>query len=102
GDTQICVNLEGHGRETWEDTSDLSRSVGWYTSLFPVSLIRAKGLSDTIKHTKEQLRSVPNKGIGYGAFKYYGNPQAQTELQQQSMGQIEFNYLGQTDNTFEK
>ncbi|MBQ4844782.1 non-ribosomal peptide synthase/polyketide synthase [Pseudoalteromonas sp. MMG005] len=101
-DTHICVNLEGHGRETWEDTSDLSRSVGWYTSLFPVSLTRAKALSGTIKNTKEQLRSVPNKGIGYGAFKYYGSPQEQAELQQQPMGQIEFNYLGQTDNTFEK
>ncbi|MCF2908659.1 amino acid adenylation domain-containing protein [Pseudoalteromonas sp. DL2-H2.2] len=99
GQQEAVINLEGHGREPWDAHTDLSRSVGWFTTLYPVHLTRLNALSETIKHTKEHLRSVPNKGIGYGALKYFGESQAQATLAAQPLGQIEFNYLGQLDNT---
>ncbi|TMP36453.1 non-ribosomal peptide synthase/polyketide synthase [Pseudoalteromonas rubra] len=99
GQAECLINLEGHGREPWDLDTDLSRTVGWFTSLYPVQLTRHATLSDTLKHNKEQLRTVPNKGIGYGALKYYGDAQTQSCLAAQSLGQIEFNYLGQLDNT---
>ncbi|ALU43405.1 non-ribosomal peptide synthetase [Pseudoalteromonas rubra] len=98
GQAECLINLEGHGREPWDLRTDLSRTVGWFTSLYPVQLTRKDTLSETLKYNKEQLRTVPNKGIGYGALKYYGDAQTQASLANQPVGQIEFNYLGQLDN----
>ena len=99
GQTEYCINLEGHGREAWDNDTDLSRTVGWFTSLFPVQLVRLGDLGKTIQVNKERLRAIPNKGIGYGAFKYYGSTEQQSQLKHQQLGQIDFNYLGQFDNS---
>ncbi|WP_125716922.1 non-ribosomal peptide synthetase [Pseudoalteromonas rubra] len=96
--TVHTINLEGHGREPWSEQVDLSRTVGWFTSLFPVTLTRHETLGDTIRYNKEQLRAIPNKGIGYGAFRYYGSAEQQAVLNSQGLGEIEFNYLGQLDS----
>src|SRR5262249_21866442 len=68
GSRTLLVDLEGHGREEIVDDMNLSRTVGWFTSRFPV-LLRMEGtgdLADTLKSVKEQLRQIPNRGIGYG------------------------------------
>ena len=64
------VLLEGHGREALFDDIDLSRTVGWFTSLFPVRLKAAPTPGEAIKAVKEQLRAVPDKGVGYGVLRY--------------------------------
>ena len=68
----ILIDLEGHGREDLFVDVDLSRTVGWFTSIFPVLLqipdIQQPG--EIIKSIKEQLRAIPQKGIGYGILKY--------------------------------
>ncbi len=90
------VILEGHGRESISETIDVSETVGWFTTLYPVSLKTAKdNISDNIVHIKESLRSIPNKGIGYSALRYYGKDR---RLYKQSLPSIRFNYLGQFDN----
>ncbi|MEQ9628430.1 MAG: amino acid adenylation domain-containing protein, partial [Roseitalea porphyridii] len=71
GDDRVVIGLEGHGREeSVSEGIDLSRTVGWFTSMYPVGLECAPGLSDgdLIKGTKEGLRGIPDKGLGYGVL----------------------------------
>nr|WP_314532430.1 non-ribosomal peptide synthase/polyketide synthase [uncultured Pseudomonas sp.] len=94
------IQLEGHGREDLFDTVDLSRTVGWFTSLFPVRLQADGELSAAIKSVKEQLRAVPHKGIGYGLLRYLGTPDTREALSNLATPRITFNYLGQFDRQF--
>ncbi|WP_369986954.1 non-ribosomal peptide synthase/polyketide synthase [Pseudomonas xanthosomatis] len=97
GEPQVLVQLEGHGREELFEDVDLSRTVGWFTSLFPVSLAPAEGLGASIKAVKEQLRAVPDKGVGFGILRYLGEPALRDELAALPRPRITFNYLGQFD-----
>ncbi|SDU36152.1 non-ribosomal peptide synthase domain TIGR01720/amino acid adenylation domain-containing protein [Pseudomonas synxantha] len=101
GTGHCLIELEGHGREDLFDDIDLTRTVGWFTSLFPVKLSPAAGLGDSIKQIKEQLRAIPDKGLGYGALRYLGTPQAQASLAALPAPRITFNYLGQFDGSFD-
>ncbi|MCU1775583.1 non-ribosomal peptide synthase/polyketide synthase [Pseudomonas sp. 14P_5.3_Bac1] len=100
GQAAALIQLEGHGREDLFDSLDLSRTVGWFTSLFPVRLQAAGELSDAIKSIKEQLRAVPEKGLGYGLLRYLGQPQSREALADLAAPRITFNYLGQFDRQF--
>ncbi|MBV6290397.1 condensation domain-containing protein, partial [Pseudomonas aegrilactucae] len=101
GHDDLLLQLEGHGREELFEAVDLTRTVGWFTSLFPVRLTPASTLGDTIKQVKEQLRAIPNKGIGFGALRYLGDAQTQQAMQQLPVPRLTFNYLGQLDGTFD-
>ncbi|MBB6274916.1 amino acid adenylation domain-containing protein/non-ribosomal peptide synthase protein (TIGR01720 family), partial [Pedobacter cryoconitis] len=97
GNSQVSIGLEGHGREDILKDIDTSRTVGWFTSLFPV-LLEVKEDQDSaslLKTIKEQLRQVPDKGIGYGVLKYINKIDT---LQGSEPWDITFNYLGQLDN----
>ena len=99
----VLIDVEGHGREDIIEGLDLSRTVGWFTSLFPVRLdpgvdadqARAAGpaAGTALKRVKEQLRTLPNHGVGYGALRYL-NPQTGPALAGLPHAQIGFNYLG--------
>ncbi|MFJ4068427.1 non-ribosomal peptide synthase/polyketide synthase [Pseudomonas sp. NPDC089996] len=97
GEASALVQLEGHGREELFDTLDLSRTLGWFTSLYPVRLQPAADIGASIKGIKEQLRNVPNKGIGYGLLRHLGPQAAQQALAGLPQPRITFNYLGQFD-----
>ncbi len=97
GRAETLVRLEGHGREELFDDLDITRTVGWFTSLYPVKLTPALELADSIKAIKEQLRAVPDKGIGYGVLRHLGDDQARRTLGALAQGNIVFNYLGQFD-----
>jgi amino acid adenylation domain-containing protein/non-ribosomal peptide synthase protein (TIGR01720 family) len=93
---KLLVNLEGHGREEIISGIDLSRTVGWFTTLFPVllNLGDTASIGDALKSIKEQLRSIPNRGIGYGILRYLnGN----FPLNDRPQAEVCFNYLGQFD-----
>ncbi|MEM7580965.1 MAG: condensation domain-containing protein, partial [Cyanobacteria bacterium P01_A01_bin.80] len=100
GDDSLLVELEGHGREDLFENIDLSRTVGWFTSIFPISL-RLPGIhhpGDVLKSIKEQLRSIPNKGIGYGILRYLSpDTSIKKQLSLLPQAQVSFNYLGQFD-----
>ncbi|MQA57043.1 non-ribosomal peptide synthetase, partial [Pseudomonas piscis] len=102
GETSALVQLEGHGREDLFDSIDLTRTLGWFTSVFPVKLTPQPALADSIKFIKEQLRAVPNKGIGFGALRYLGDEAAQQTLAALAVPRITFNYLGQFDGSFDE
>jgi len=96
----VAIQLEGHGREDLFDDIDLSRSVGWFTTLYPVKLEPAQGIGESIKAVKEQLRAVPNKGIGFGVLRYLEDDVDRQLLSQLPTPRITFNYLGQFDSSF--
>ncbi|MBW0235826.1 non-ribosomal peptide synthase/polyketide synthase [Pseudomonas sp. D1HM] len=102
GHTSTLIQLEGHGREQLFDDIDLSRSVGWFTSLFPVQLTPHSELGASIKSIKEQLRSVPEKGVGYGLLRYLAGEAVGAQLAALATPRITFNYLGQFDRQFDE
>jgi non-ribosomal peptide synthase protein (TIGR01720 family) len=104
GDSSVLVELEGHGREELFPGVDLSRTVGWFTSAFPVRLTPAAGggadaLGESIKRVKEQLRALPDKGIGFGVLRYLASPETQRQLAALPQSRVTFNYLGQFDRS---
>ncbi|WP_277965035.1 condensation domain-containing protein, partial [Pseudomonas sp. RIT-To-2] len=99
-DEQVHIQLEGHGREDLFEDVDLTRTVGWFTSLYPVKLTVRPSVAESIKRVKEQLRTIPNKGIGFGALRYLGSEETRQALAQLPVPRITFNYLGQFDGSF--
>jgi amino acid adenylation domain-containing protein/non-ribosomal peptide synthase protein (TIGR01720 family) len=100
GQKTLLFDLEGHGREELFEDVDLSRTVGWFTSVFPVVLSweETPDLGEVLKTVKEQLRSVPNRGIGYGILRYLSKEQDISKLfNSLPPAEISFNYLGQFD-----
>jgi amino acid adenylation domain-containing protein/non-ribosomal peptide synthase protein (TIGR01720 family) len=93
GGAAVAVDLEGHGREEIMDGVDLTRTVGWFTTMYPVVFDETfENISGGIKLVKETLRQVPNKGIGYGLLKHIAN---RDRLPLHIQPEISFNYLGQ-------
>ncbi|WP_425273540.1 amino acid adenylation domain-containing protein [Pseudomonas morbosilactucae] len=102
GTSSVLLQLEGHGREELFKDADLTRTIGWFTSMFPVKLTPAETIGCSIKEIKEQLRAIPNKGIGYGILRYLGNADTQQMLSALATPRITFNYLGQFDSSFDE
>ncbi|MDB4947764.1 MAG: hybrid non-ribosomal peptide synthase/polyketide synthase [Gemmatimonadetes bacterium] len=100
GDGSLRIDLEGHGREDLFETVDLSRTAGWFTAVYPVTLALEEpgDLGRSLKGVKEQLRGVPHKGIGYGMLRYLAADAATAEaLRTAPAAEVSFNYLGQLD-----
>ncbi|OLU26324.1 non-ribosomal peptide synthetase [Pseudomonas sp. PA15(2017)] len=102
GEAKVLVQLEGHGREDLFDAIDLTRTVGWFTSVFPARLSAEGDLGASLKGIKEQLRAIPNKGIGFGVLAHLGEPRARVALGQLPVPRLTFNYLGQFDGSFDE
>ncbi|WP_425564008.1 amino acid adenylation domain-containing protein [Saccharothrix xinjiangensis] len=89
GRDRVVLDLEGHGREELFADVDLSRTVGWFTTVFPVALdVPTSGWGAALKSVKEQLRAVPRRGIGYGALRHLARTAPACDPD------VSFNYLG--------
>ena len=101
GERELMVDMEGHGREELFEELDVTRTVGWFTTVYPVMLElgRGMGVAEALKAVKEQLRVVPHRGIGYGILKYL---RGAVELQAAGVAEVSFNYLGQLDQVLEE
>ncbi|MFE4336966.1 amino acid adenylation domain-containing protein, partial [Streptomyces sp. NPDC056831] len=88
----VVVDVEGHGREDVGADIDVSRTVGWFTSVHPVVLTGAADgdLGGILRRTKEYLRGIPRKGLGYGLLRHL------TDWTPQGSAEVGFNYLGQS------
>ncbi|WP_217606646.1 non-ribosomal peptide synthetase [Chitinophaga sp. GbtcB8] len=110
GNNSFLINMEGHGREALFDDLDVSQTVGWFTSLFPVLLNgegidtgTAAGMAAAIKRVKENLRAAPHNGIGYGVLRYLAADQDIMRAAADSQALMLFNFLGDfrtTQNNF--
>ena len=105
-ESSTLVRLEGHGREEeLVPGADLSRTIGWFTSMFPVRLDLGEldarsalsgygdGCRAAHRAITEQLAAIPRKGVGYPLLRYL-NDRTRPQLDGFSTGQISFNYLG--------
>lgn len=95
----VSVALEGHGREPFAEDIDVTRTVGWFTSIFPVilHLSHPQDLARQLKEIKENLHRIPHKGVGYGILHYLTAMLNKAEPSFLHHPQISFNYLGQFD-----
>jgi len=102
GEPTLLVDLEGHGREPLFPDVDVSRTVGWFTSVFPVRLEATQTVQSTLKQVKAYLRQIPQNGVGYGLLRYLsGHSPNSQQLDWQGLPQpeVSFNYFGQLDTT---
>jgi len=100
GGGALRLETEGHGREDLFPDLDLSRTVGWFTSICPVVLEVGDGAApgEALKAVKERLRSIPGHGVGYGLLRYlHPDPEVRASLRPRRPAEILFNYLGQLD-----
>ena len=98
--SSVLIELEGHGREEISTELDISRTVGWFTTLYPVrlELSESRSVGEDLKAVKEQLRGVPERGLGYGLLKYVGGDEETRQRLREVRAEVAFNYLGQLDN----
>jgi amino acid adenylation domain-containing protein/non-ribosomal peptide synthase protein (TIGR01720 family) len=105
GENGLLLDLEGHGREDLFEDVDISRTVGWFTTQLPVRLELPAGAGDpgeALKSIKEQLRGIPQRGIGYGVLRYLRGDQELAASLGSVRPQVSFNYLGQLDQALPK
>ena len=108
----LLVDVEGHGREDLIPGADLSRTVGWFTSLYPLrldiegvdvreALASGAAAGQVIKQVKETLRTVPDGGVGFGVLRYL-NDDTGRELADGPHPGLLFNYLGRMPTTSDR
>ncbi|NQY05270.1 MAG: AMP-binding protein [Flavobacteriaceae bacterium] len=95
-DNRILIATESHGRESLGHDIELSRTIGWFTAIYPLGIEFSDNhdTGENIKFIKESLRSIPNKGIGYGILKYLTDSNLKNTKIYNNEPQILFNYLG--------
>ena len=85
------ITLEGHGREDIDDTLDMSQTVGWFTTMYPIILEVKETIKESIKTNKDELRSIPDKGLNFGVFATH----PVCNFGYKDLPPISFNYFGQ-------
>ena len=92
----LSIQMEGHGREAMHEQLLTDRTVGWFTSAYPVVV---EGLTGDIRHdirlVKEMFRNLPNKGMGYGILQYIPSNEGDAPLRTDLTPLVGFNYLGE-------
>ena len=100
---RLLVDVEGHGREEIVEGVDLTRTVGWFTSICPMLLETSEHElpGEALHSIKEQIHQLPNRGLGYGLLRYLSlDPATRESLQALPRAEVSFNYLGQFDQLF--
>ncbi|HEY6802283.1 MAG TPA: amino acid adenylation domain-containing protein [Pyrinomonadaceae bacterium] len=105
GESSVLVDVEGHGREEIFDDVDLSRTVGWFTAVYPLllSIAEGNGPGNALQAVKEQVRQVPHGGIGYGVLRYLSDdPEIAGRLEALPQAEVIFNHMGQFDQVIDE
>ena len=100
GQDSLLLNLESHGRQGVEGELDITRTVGWFTSIFPVilNLEEVTSTLDALRAVKEQMREVPQGGASFGRLRYGCDDEAvRRSLSSLPTADVVFNYLGRFD-----
>ncbi|KAK9727851.1 hypothetical protein K7432_001523 [Basidiobolus ranarum] len=90
----LAIATEGHGREPWDDSIDISRTIGWFTTIYPVNIsVNAdESIIDVLVRTKDLRKIIPHRGFNYGLLRYLN--EKTTSVFAQDHLQVGFNYLG--------
>jgi amino acid adenylation domain-containing protein/non-ribosomal peptide synthase protein (TIGR01720 family) len=99
GSTTLLVDVEGHGREAFQEDIDLSRTVGWFTTLVPVllDLEGARDAASVVKSVKEQLRRMPDRGFPFGLSRYLRDDDTAERLRRLPRAEVSFLYVGRPE-----
>jgi amino acid adenylation domain-containing protein/non-ribosomal peptide synthase protein (TIGR01720 family) len=106
GEPELLIELEGHGREEVIEAVDLSRTVGWFSTMFPVALsMPGEDLGDgpgaVVRAVKQRVREIPYRGIGYGMLRMLSDDESvRAALADAPRPEVRFNYLGRFDGLF--
>ena len=93
--SDFLVDMEAHGREDVFDGVDLSRTVGWFTCMYPVRFSPKQSSEEALREVKERTRSIPARGLGYGVLRYLcPEPELRGALRH-AAAEIGFNFLGE-------
>lgn len=85
--------VEGHGRESWTSELDISATVGWFTTIFPIQITGSKSAIDTIRSVKDVHRGIRDKGWAYFTSRYM-NPEGMKAFHNHDQVEISFDYIG--------
>jgi len=101
---QLVIEVEGHGREALSDDypMDLTRTVGWFTSVYPVHAVIGEGQTpaETIAYLQEHLQAMPHGGASFNMLRYLSrDEQVREQLEGYSRPGVSYNFFGQFDNT---
>jgi len=103
GNPLLLVDIELNGRAPLFPEVDLSRTVGWFTCMVPV-LFKCPAVKDpmqALKQVQQQMRGIPNNGIGYGLMRYLtAEKEISEQVQRLPKAQVSFNYFGKMDRLF--
>ena len=98
GAPAMLVDVEGHGREPFDDAIDLSRTVGWFTSVFPVLLeLGSRQPQEAARVASREFRAVPGHGLTYGLLRYLRDDAAARRLRDVPRAEVSLLYLGRQD-----
>jgi non-ribosomal peptide synthase protein (TIGR01720 family) len=99
----LLIEVEGHGREEGIANVDLSRTLGWFTTTYPLALELDKGgaLGERLQRVKEQARAIPGHGVGYGVLRHLSDDVNAKRLCEFNKPEVVFNYLGQLDGVLD-
>jgi non-ribosomal peptide synthase protein (TIGR01720 family) len=92
----LRVDVERHGREPIAGDLDVSRTVGWFTAVFPLDLPATADPAEVLPQVSARLRAVPHRGAGFGALRHLGEPATRDALAALAEPQVAFNYLGRS------
>ncbi|WP_052007285.1 non-ribosomal peptide synthetase [Burkholderia paludis] len=96
-DADVWVEVEGHGRDELPGAPDCARSVGWFTSLYPVALRASADPAAALTHNRQQLRATPDDGVSFGLLRELGDDATRARLRALPLPNLRFNYLGRVD-----
>ncbi|GGO96051.1 non-ribosomal peptide synthetase [Wenjunlia tyrosinilytica] len=98
GSRSLLVDVEGHGREELFDDIDVSRTVGWFSAIYPLRITLAVPGEDSLRAVREQIRAVPRSGVGFGLLRHLSPDESvRARLRDGRRAELVFNYLGQAD-----
>ena len=99
GSSELRLDVEGLGRPALLPGVDVSRTVGWFTTVFPLAVKAETVVEENVllRRVKESMRNIPNEGVGHGALRYLGPPEVQEALVRAPRAEVIFVYLGSFD-----
>jgi non-ribosomal peptide synthase protein (TIGR01720 family) len=102
GQRLLLIDMEGHGRDPISDRVDVSRTVGWFTTVYPALLqVSAEAeVVEVLKDVKEQMRHISEQAQTYGVLRYCGTESVRARLRALPPAEVLFNYSGQFDQSF--
>lgn len=95
---KVLVNVEAHGREELLNNINITRTVGWFTSMYPIILNTSiSNIPSHIKYIKNMMKEIPNKGFDFNILRFANGNKDFAKLAKRLEGGISFNYLGEMD-----